>query len=128
MWKITLVGNQKPENTQVKVLLFQLRFAQGVRLTFSHFTIGIMQVSVAGCNVHSQDSGHQHTCCLSALGDRRIRNLNFEFSVKEETPKYFDCGYISREVTAYAAVISPVCTPDEATQHTRERKDITPTS
>lgn len=89
MWKITLVGNQKPENTQVKVLLFQLRFAQGVGLTFSHFTVGIMQVSVAGCNVRYQDSGHQHTCCLSALGDRRIRNLNFEFSVKEETPKYF---------------------------------------
>lgn len=47
----------------------------------------------------SQESGHHHACYLWTPEDRRIRNLNFEFSVKKQTPKYFDCRCLSHEVT-----------------------------
>lgn len=48
MWKIVLAGNQKSENTQVKVLLSQFMYTQGIPLTFSHVTISVMQAFVEG--------------------------------------------------------------------------------
>lgn len=59
MRKIILVSNQKSGNTQLNVLLSQLWHMQGIAFTFSHFTISVMHVFVARCNVcvpRSQDT------------------------------------------------------------------------
>ena len=66
-----LVSSQKSGNTQVTVLLSQLRHVQGVPFTFSHFTISVMQVFVARCNACVPRS--QDTSMLAIYGPSRTR-------------------------------------------------------